>query len=230
MYDSIPLPFHVISKSNEIVVTLKQDSYFSPSSSICRGSRERARISYEAVTTSAYGMTIYCLKFVSQMSSSNKRDIIQSTALTFIGCNGTMDLNARTITSPGYPLSYTPRGLRCTWYIDERPNSNINFSFPNPINTYNYDTWKVRQGCFEPCYFLIGLSSHFLFFSYITRQRRIQIRWCTVFLERFIRCLNWYPRTNQLSSLIPMAASIILVFTRDGEPSGTLCKIKRMAR
>lgn len=73
--------------------------------------------------------------------------MIQRNGLTLVGCNGAMDLNTRAVTSPGYPLNYTPRRLTCTWYIDERPNSRINFSFPNPISAYQYDTVTVKLEC-----------------------------------------------------------------------------------
>jgi len=71
-------------------------------------------------------------------------DLIYS---TIQGCHGSMNTETRTVTSPGYPSTYTQRNLRCNWKIEEPAGKKLQLVFPVPVSLYNksssYDTLTV---------------------------------------------------------------------------------------
>jgi len=50
-----------------------------------------------------------------------------------------MNTETRTVTSPGYPSTYTQRSLQCNWKIEEPAGQKIQLTFPVPVSLYKYD-------------------------------------------------------------------------------------------
>lgn len=54
-----------------------------------------------------------------------------------------MNTDTRTVTSPGYPTTYTQRNLQCNWKIEEPAGKKLQLVFPVPVSLYRSDTLTV---------------------------------------------------------------------------------------
>jgi len=82
-----------------------------------------------------------------------------------LGCYGSMNTETKTLTSPGYPIAYTQRGLTCNWKIVEPADKRIQLVFPVTINMFQSDSLQVFKPSkhltslhkFKPCIYVCFL-------------------------------------------------------------------------